>query len=116
MTAQLALDMAARDRILTAHQRKELVRWLEYCCYRACSWMNDGTDTPVSVNTARAILKAHDLEFPDTRFLGGVFPVSRWEQVGEVTSDSGKCHARKIRQFLPRGEIEEVKRPGWCDA
>lgn len=120
MTDQTTLDLAARDHILARHQRRALCRWLEWECYRATEWMGDGTTTPVSANTAREILRARDIELADARVLGGVFPSSRWKQVGEINSDSGRCHARKIRQFRPRVMIEFVAMPdflkGGCHA
>lgn len=112
---QLTIDLTQRDLVLEAHQRRDLVRWLEWKCYDATFWLGDGTTTAVSANTARAILKAHGISVADTRFLGGVFPVARWEQVAEIHSDSGRCHARKIRTFRPRegAVIEEVPFPTW---
>jgi hypothetical protein len=116
--SQMAMDLAARDAVLTAHQRKQLVRWLEWECLMACGWLKDGSLSPVSVNTARAILRAWGRDVGDTRFLGGVFPASRWVQAGEIMSDSGRCHGRKIRTFRPRPQAEfvQVKRPDWLVA
>lgn len=113
--SQLTIDFAARDRILSAHQRKALVRWLEWECFQSTHWLGDGTITPVSANTARAICRAWDVTLAEPRLLGGVFHHRRWRQVGEVTSDSGVCHARKIRLFLPRADAEfaPADRPAW---
>lgn len=106
---QVALDFEARDRILSAHQRKELVQWLEYQC------AGESTYRPVSANDARAILRFWGLDSLDARLLGGVFPSARWEQVGETHSDSGRCHARKIRTFTLRDGVRlfPVQRPAW---
>lgn len=114
MTEQTSIDFAGRDRVLSKLQRRQLCQWLEWECAKATGWMNDNTTTPVSANTARAILRAHGIELKDTRILGGVFPSARWYQVGEIHSDSGKCHARKIRQFLPRYPIQATLKPEWC--
>lgn len=106
-------DIAARDRVLTDHQRKELVRWLESECFT----LYEGMTGPVSVNDARAILSFWGLGDGDTRYLGGVFPRSRWRGVGYVMSDSGRCHARMIRTFAPRTGVvvAPVDRPAWLD-
>jgi hypothetical protein len=108
--SQLAMDLAARDVVLTEHQRKGLVKWLEWRMYRLAR-----PGDPVSANNARAILKAWNLTEIDARLLGGVFPSARWQQVGETHSDSGRCHARKIRTFAPRPEVvvDWVVRPEW---
>ena len=118
MTDQLTLDIAARDRVLQKHQRRELVRWLEYACYLETLFLGGGDYAEVSVNTCRRLLRPYVLPEFDHRLFGGVFPPSRWVQVGEVISDSGKCHARKIRLFEPRPEAvgyfdTRIARPAW---
>jgi len=104
-------DIAARDRILDAHQRKALVRWLE----TVCADIYETTRAPVSVNDARGILMLAGVDIEDTRFLGGVFPRARWRGVGYTMSDSGRCHARQIRTFVPRlgAAIPVTERPAW---
>lgn len=112
MTAPVA-DLAARDRILDAHQKKALVRWLE----SELGQIQAVTDDAVSVNEARAILRVYELDIGDLRYLGGVFPRSRWRGVGMTPSDSGRCHYRQVRTFRPRHGvvIPTFPKPAWLD-
>ena len=108
---QLGFDLDARDAVLDAHRRRDLIRWLEYELYLWATWLRRGKAvpteadlTPVSANVARRVLEAYAFELEDGRILGGLFPPSRWRQVGEATSDTGVCHARRIRTFVPLPE------------
>jgi hypothetical protein len=114
--SQIAIDFTARDKVLEAHRRKELVRWLEYRMYFYSIWLSDSPSEwqPVSANLCRETMARFSLEF-DARAYGGVFPVSRWRQVGETHSP---CNARKIRTFVPKRETpgyfrEPVPQPEW---
>lgn len=117
MTDQTALDFAARDRVLTAHQRKALVRWLEWRLYDLGCWLGPGDFAAKSVNDARKILAAEGIVVKDLRMLGGLFPPSRWEQEGWTKSigeyAKGGKHGRKIQTFRPKPGIiiEPVPRP-----
>jgi hypothetical protein len=112
---QLSMDLAARDAVIAKHHRKDLVRWLEWMCWLRHWSRNPEHARDTSVNDARAILKAHGFNPKECRFLGGVFPRSRWEPVGSVHSDSGRCHGRKVQLFRPRpgAVFTEVARPEW---
>ena len=105
---QIGLDLEERDAVLGAHRRRELIVWLELELYRWATWLGDPARghevSPVSANTARRVLATYAFELEEPRILGGLFPPSRWEQAGEATSDSGKCHQRRIRTFTPKLE------------
>lgn len=114
---QTALNFDARNRVLEKHQSKELVRWLEYRLWYWGSWMEkdgNGDFDPVSANDARQILAEEGIEVQEKRIFGGLFPPSRWQQVG-WTNVKGPGHARRIGTFRPKPGVvfAEVARPDW---
>lgn len=116
MNDQLEVDFAARDAVLSAHQRKQLCRWLEYQAWRRSQWLGD-EPAEQSANSLRRILTEHGIPVKDLRLFGGVFVPSRWQHVGWVHSvgeySKGGRHGRKIQTFIPKPGvvIQEVSKP-----